>query len=357
MIDNEIVMDAVVHPYDLGPANRRAGAEEQLELVFGSHLNYSDSSIPDSVLSRAEFFSDFDAESLAFALFAESDVDIAVLHALPNLGFTNSWLTDPDRVSALRDRYPGRFLVYATVDARTAGEAIGQLERQARELRPAGLKLYPSFFYEGAGHGWRLDDSEFATPLLEAARDLGIRNVAIHKALPVAPAPPRAFRVEDLDEPLARFADMNFCVVHAGMAFLDETCALLGRHRNLYATLESTFAFCQTQPETFAEVLGAMLAACGPDQLLFGSGANLMHPRSVLAAFERFELPGEILRKYGIPPLDAAARRKILGGNCMRIHGLSREGVLAGITGDAFAAAREEGPRPYWSRLRAGARA
>src|SRR5260370_24876239 len=38
------------------------------------------------------------------------------------------------------------------------------------------FRSYPAFFYGNRGEGWRLDDADFATPLLEAARDLGVRS-------------------------------------------------------------------------------------------------------------------------------------------------------------------------------------
>jgi hypothetical protein len=76
--------------------------------------------------------------------------------------------------------------------------AIAQLERQVKELGVQGLKLYPASFYEGKGLGWRLDSEDFAVPLLTAAQRLGIRHIAIHKALRIPPAPREAFNIDDL---------------------------------------------------------------------------------------------------------------------------------------------------------------
>jgi uncharacterized protein len=227
------------------------------------------------------------------------------------------------------------------------------LEWQVREFGVDGLKLYPAFFYDGGGQGWRLDDADFGTPLLEAARDLGVRNVAVHKALWVPPAPTAAFRVDDLDAPLERFAGMNFQVVHAGAAFLYQTAELLGRHRNLYATLESVFAYAVVKPRVFARILGTLLQACGSGQLMYASGSNLSHPAPMLAAFDGYEFPDDVLAQSGFRQITASDRRKILGENALRLHGLDAGTVRQRTADDEFSRARARGHVRPWQRIRA----
>jgi uncharacterized protein len=354
MLQDMVVVDAVVHPYNLAPENQNPQAQAQLEAVYGAHLLATGPDHPEHQLQRDEFFSDFPFEAVADSLFVESPVDLAVIHALPNLGFCTGPVTSPDRAAAFRDRHPDRFRVYATVDTPATDQAIAQLERQVRDLGVDGLKLYPAFFYDGTGEGWRMDGEDFATPLLEAARELGIRNVAVHKALWLPPAPRSAFEVDDLDDALARFPDMNFFMVHAGAAFLDRTAELLARHRNLHATLESVFAYVVVRPAVFAKILGTLLRACGSEQLLFGSGSNLSHPDPLLQAFADYQLPQEVLDELGCPQLTHSDRRNILGGNALRLHGLDADDVRARTADDEFARRRRQGtPRP-WERLRVG---
>jgi predicted TIM-barrel fold metal-dependent hydrolase len=352
MLGQTLVVDAVVHPYDLGPENQILAAREQLEAVHAYH-RLCTGPHPEYVLGADEFFIDFDPDDLTEAIFAESPVDLAIIHALPNLGFTKGGVTDPGRMAELRDRHPGRYLLYATVDTPVTDTAIAQLEAQVRDYRVDGLKLYPAFFYDGDARGWRLDGPDFATPLLEAASDLGIRNVAVHKAVPVPPAPPGCFRIDDVDAALERFPEINFHIVHAGVAFLPETAALLARQRNVYGNLESTFAFLLSKPRVFAEILGDLLLAGGPERLLFGSGANLTHPRLLLEAFEQFEMPDDLVAEHGFPELTAESRALILGGNALRTHGLDAAAVRRGIEGDAFEVAKAGGFGPPWRRLRA----
>lgn len=355
MIEGSVVVDAVVHPYDLSPGNQDPRAEAQLEAVYGAHVVATGPDHPEHLLQRDEFFSDLPFEAIADSVFVESPADLAIIHALPNLGFCRGPVTSPDRAAAFRDRHPDRLRLYATVDTPATDDAITQLERQVRALGVDGLKLYPAFFYDGTGAGWRLDGPDFATPLLEAARDMGIRNVAIHKALWLPPAPREAFDVDDLDGALERFPDINFFMVHAGAAFLDRTAELLARHRNLHATLESVFAYVVVRPHVFAKVLGTLLAACGPDQLLFGSGSNLSHPAPLLEAFTGYELPADLVDEHGWPQLTPDDRAKILGGNALRLHGIDPEALRAATAGDEFDRRRSAGETHPWGRLRAGA--
>ncbi|MET8430577.1 amidohydrolase family protein [Nocardia sp. NPDC004860] len=355
MLGNTVVVDAVVHPYDLCSANQAPGAERQLEAVYGAHRLAFGDRYRDHVLTREEFFADFSYEAMAEALFVESPVDFAVIHSLPSLGFVRDHVTKPARAAALVAKYPQRFQMYATVDAPQTDVAIAQLEQQVADYQVIGLKLYPAFFYDGRGEGWRMDSLEYAAPLLEAARDLGLRNIAVHKALWLKPAPKEAFAIDDLHEALDRFSDLRIQMVHAGTAFLDQTVDLLRNHPNMYATLETTFQYLVSKPELFGRVLGTLLTHCGSEQLMFSSGVNLMHPAPLLAEFADYTIPEAILDEFDLRQISEEDRRNILGRNSLRLQGLTDEEILAGIDGDGFSRLRESDDRiGPWHALRAG---
>ena len=289
---------------------------------------------------------------IAQAEFVESPVEIAIIHSLPNLGFALSHVTDPYVAAACRDRYPNRFKLYATVDTPVLPAAIEQLTRQVRELGVDGLKLYPAFFYAGVGEGWKLDGADYATPLLEAAQRLDVRHVAIHKALWLPPAPRDAFRVDDLDSPLARFPDLTFEIVHGGTAFLEETLALLEAHPNLYLTLETTFSYILVKPRIFAMILGKLIKHCGSERLLFGSGNNLAHPAPILEAFGDYQFPEEYAAEFGLKPLTESDRRNILGLNALRLHNIAPDQLLNIVSNDEFSRQRRLGHARPWSNIR-----
>jgi predicted TIM-barrel fold metal-dependent hydrolase len=352
MIEDMVIVDAVVHPYNLAPENQDPTAKAQLETVYAAHKLSFDPRNEQFMLTHDEFFSDLTYETLAVAEFVESPVDLAVIHALPTLGMVKSYMNDPYRAALFRDRYPHRFKVYATVDTPLVKAAIGQLEGQLERHRFDGLKLYPAFFYDGKGTGWRLDGEDFATPLLEAARRSGIRHIAVHKTLWLPPAPRDAFNIDDVDSPLDRFPEMTFEIVHAGVAFLDQTCELMSRHANLYLNLETMFAYILTRPRVFAKILGTLISRCGSERLLFATGNNLAHPRPILEAFANYQLPHDVIEEYGFKAITSAERRNILGLNALRMHGLESASVIADVRKDEFSQARARRIPGPWSVLR-----
>jgi predicted TIM-barrel fold metal-dependent hydrolase len=354
MIAGHVVVDAVVHPWNLSPQNQNPGAAAQLEAVYAAHKLSSDAAHQEYVLRREEFFTDIAFETIAEAEFVESPVDAAVLHALPNLGFALRHVTDPRRAAGWRNRFPDRLWMYGTVDTPIVATAVAELEYQVKELGIDGLKLYPALYYDGIGKGWRLDGEDYATPLLDAARTLGIRHVAIHKALWLPPAPREAFDVDDMSLPLASYPDMTFEMVHGGAAFLDDTLDLLEAHPNLFMTLETTFSYILAKPRVFAKILGRMIARCGSHRLLFASGNNLAHPAPIVEAFAHYQFPEEYMEEFGLEPLTETDRANILGLNALRLHGTDPEQLLRQVSNDSFAQRRAHSDRKPWSAIRAG---
>lgn len=352
MIDGEVIVDAVLHPWNLSPENQNPLAKPQLDAVYGSHALAVDDAHLAYKLSPEELFTDISFDAVAEAEFVESPVDLAVIHVLPNLGFTLGHVTDPDRAAAFRARYPNRLLLYGTVGTPLDGGAVEELKRQVDEYQIDGLKLYPAFFYDDRADGWRLDGPDFATPLLEAAQAMGIRHVAVHKALWLTPAPREAFNIDDFDSPLARFPDLTFEMVHGGTAFLDQTLDLMERHPNLYMTLETTFSYLLVKPRIFAKVLGSMIKRVGSSRLLFASGNNLSHPAPLVGNFLNYQFAPEHMEEFGLEPLTEVDRRNILGLNALRLHGLDQRSVLASIEGDDFQQRRLRGDHNPWGAVR-----
>jgi hypothetical protein len=79
----------------------------------------------------------------------------------------------------------------------------------------------------------------------------------------------------------------------------------------------------------FAEILGKLLFWCGEDKIVYGSEAPIFHPQWALEAFWNFELPQDLVDGYGYPQLTQEAKRKILGGNLLRLHGMEAPGGVA----------------------------
>lgn len=344
------VVDAVVHPYSLQPGNWSEGVGlQQMGAVHKRHCMYAKD--PAYRLEEHEYLIDFPVFGAAHAVFAESAVDMAIIHSLPNLGFTRGPVADLNKMIGMRDRWPGRFLLYGCLDTPDIGEAIAQIETQVRDHHIDGLKLYPAYSYQGRMRGWSLDDPSYGMRIVEAARDLGLRNIAIHKAVPFG-APVDFYKVGDLESPLREFRDVNIQLVHAGYAFLEETLILMNAFPNLIANIESTMAFAVVRPAAFAKILGEMLYWASADQIVFSSGLNIMHPQPLVEALAGFTMPTDLMEGHGYGEVTDEIKAKILGGNIMRLHNITAEDLAERTSSDEFAKLTLDGLQPPWSGLR-----
>lgn len=345
MLGDAFVINAVVHPFDFSAGNIRPDDTAQ-SFVHGLWNKHQILSGGEYALRREEFYSNFPAAPLFGILFEESQVDMAILHALPDLGLFTDALCHIEPLVELRDKHPGKFLLYGTVQPYDLQAAIESLDRQVKEYHIDGVKLYPASYYAGKTIGWRMDDPDIALPLFRHIEKLGIRNIAVHKTVPLGRTRIDPFKVEDVEGAALAFPNMNFHVVHAGVAFLEDTAMLLGRFPNVYANLEVTFNYAVCYPRVFAESVGRLLRDA-PDRVCFGDGCNLVHPRPALEAFATFEMPEDLVRGAGFPKITDKLRTGVLGANIARAHGLD----FAELTKKAAAAPARK-LLPPWHTLR-----
>ncbi len=340
MIDGIPVVNAVAHAYNFEAANARGpiGAAVR-DAFFGIHSHFNP---PDWQVAKDVFQIDQSAELLARTHFLESDVDVLVYHALRLDSLFADGLCSFDKAVELQRRWPGRVVTYLGIDP-TLGlqRCLDDLESQHEQLPEAiGVKMYPDQLEPY--RTFRLDDPELMFPLYQRMLDLGIRVVAIHKALPNGPVPLAPYSIADVEVAAMVFGQLAFEIVHAGMAFVAETAYALARFPNVYANLEITTMLISKAPRLFAEAMAEMLFWGGPAKLLYSDGALFAHPNLGLEAFWDFEMPPDILDKYGLPPLDRNQKAMILGGNYARMAGLDLPGIVAAQVGDEWTQAREQ---------------
>jgi predicted TIM-barrel fold metal-dependent hydrolase len=343
MLDDIPVIDAVTHAYNFDPSNYRVPNDARLvaELSFFMARNPPDRryALPGEV-----YLSDWSSEDVANLVFRESDTDFAVMHPLPISAFHDG-LVSIEKAAEAIERWPNRFLgAYAAVDPLLGDQAIRELERQASVLKPLGLKLYPNSWATGSIELWRMDDPKVVYPLYDKALELGIRHIAVHKAVPIGSVPVGdSYNPSDIEAAAAAYPDISFEIVHGGMAFLDETAWLLSRFDNIYVNMEIQNIILERRPRAFAEILLGLARIGGKRvfrKLFWGSGTTLYHPRPALEAFRTFQFPEDLLENAGLfaalPQLSDADKRGILGGNYARLHGIDLEPAQAAIVGDEF---------------------
>jgi len=351
-LSETFVFDAVTHAYNVDPSNFRNERHASViaEMLFGTQEAFG----PAYHLDREEYFRDWGIEETAGMLFAESQTDMATFHPTPVTAFEDG-LVSVEKAERVAERYPDRFEVFATVDP-LADDALESIEAQAAAFDPVGLKLYPSTWGEDTHDSWRMDDPEVAFPVFERAADLGIDLVAVHKAQPLGPVPMDPYDPRDIDQAATSFPDIDFSIVHGGVAFVEEIAWQLARYDNIYVNLEGLPILLVGNERAFAESFAGLLSVGGEialEQIYWSSAAMAAHPQPQLEAFAEFQIPEEVRKANGgssgaLPSLTDDHKRAILGENYADLLGIDVDAARERVDGDEFDQRRASGlAEPY----------
>jgi hypothetical protein len=285
-------------------------------------------------------------------VFTESETAVAVLSSPP--GLSDERMLFNEEMAATRlllERFgaEGRLLNHAVIHAGVDGE-IGQMAEVEQRIGPVGWKVYTmgatSFNDVGKIHGWYLDD-EIGTAFLESVMRTNVRVVCAHKGLSgqVPTGSPRDFGIA-----AKRYPDIKFVAYHSGFEPGDgrptdqtregpyeEATAHLGVNRliesirvnevapgsNVYAELGTTWYCLIKRPLEAAHVLGKLLNAVGPDNVLWGTDGIWYGPtQGAVDTFRAFQIPEWMRETYGYPELTPELKQKILGMNATKVYGI-----------------------------------
>jgi len=335
-LDDVFVADAVSHAYNLAPSNYayEKYAQQIVEMSLGI-----EQSMPDGYRrTRESFCSDWDTRETTNMLFRESNVDFAVFHP-QSITIFDDGLTAYDKAKEFTGRHPTRSAPLASVDLVGMDDPEQELARQVDDLGAHGVKVYPSYWDEDGHTGFEMDDPELAFPLWQRAVDLGLDVIAVHKAVPFGSVPMDSYKVGDIDEAADSFPDLNFEIVHGGMAFAEETGWQLGRHPNVYVNLEITAMEAAIAPESFVDTMEDLLWVGGKnavEKILWGSGTPQFHPQLLLETFWEFDFP-EMQWMGGTYEITEEDKRRMVGANLADAHGFDVETLRAETADDEFA--------------------
>ena len=321
MIEDAFVFDCVAHVFNF----ERENALGQPGEMFSNHLYAFHAALTPSgetVLPPESFLHNWSVDEIDEMVFGQSDTDMLVAMPLPLTDLYKDGLSAWERCAELARLRPDRTVLWGSVNPLEGQKALDLMEVQVKEFGARAFKFYNVRYDYGAPFPWRMDDPKIAFPVFEKARELGVNLIGVHKGVPLGPQPIEHTQTWDMDGAAANFPDINFVIYHVGLPFLDEVCWQLIRYPNLYASLAATINFIVRAPRQFAEVLGKLLFWCGEDKIIYGSEAPIFHPQWALKAFWDFEIPRDLQEGYGYPPLTEQAKRKILGQNLLRLHGL-----------------------------------
>lgn len=336
--DDVFVYDAVIHAYNLDPSNARNKYGLQLgALVAGIHATWNP---PHLTMDPEIFRSNAPMEAVVRTVFEESQTSMASHHVLRLDSWFYDGLCSKDKTIEAITRWPDRVTAYVGVDPLAGPDVyLDDLRRQMDEMPgTVGLKLYP--------HGvdpyrrWRADDPEI-WGLFDLAQQLGVKTIAIHKAVPNGAVPMDPYKVDDIDLAADAFPDLNFEIVHSGMAFLEETAWAIGRYPNVYANLEITTSLLLHAPGWFEEIL-AQLMFWSVDKIIWSTGCMLTHPQPLLEQFWGLQFSERTMEKFGISQITEEDKRKILGLNYAALMDLDVVEAQQRIADDDFARHRKE---------------
>ena len=189
--------------------------------------------------------------------------------------YLKEWYTDgfntAERNRAMAEKYPGqadRQRPLGPARGRGGPEAV-RGGRQA--LQPQGRKLYTAEWYNGS-RGWALSD-DGCKPFFEKCKELGVKNIHVHKGPTIWPLDKDAFDVKDVDIAATSNPELNFIVEHVGLPRIEDFCFMATQEPNVYAGLAVVLGgLMYARPRFFAKVMGELLFWVGEDKMMLRLG-------------------------------------------------------------------------------------
>src|SRR5262245_22820768 len=314
-------------------------------------------------------------------IFGDSDTVMAIISGVPTREWNRNPLP-PDQMAGTRDYVNGlagsqRVLAHGLLRPNLGKGEFDEMDRQARKLRISAWKMYTGA--ELGERAWFLDDEKVAYPFWERTRKLGVRNLCVHKGLPLGAFNEKACTPLDLEKAARDWPDLNFIVYHSGyrgagfaalgtgervrdpqkddpqeIPWISDIIRILRKNpkiRNVYFELGSTFQqLSMSNPERCLHMLGQMIQTGGADHILWGTdciwGGS---PQSQIERLRRLKMTDELMEKFKYPQLTDAIKNQILGLNAARLFNVDVKAQRRQIRADKLTQLRQEyqrDPRP-----------
>jgi uncharacterized protein len=326
--DRYFIVDGHCHFWDASPGNWVKGQEQYAKgwiECFHAYMGLG----PPATHWSLEKFMKYSEEDFVKDVFEDAGTDHAVLQST----YLREWYTDgfntAERNGALAEKYPDKLTLNGRWDPREGEAGLAQLEEDAKRYNLQGAKLYTAEWYQGS-RGWRLDD-EICKPFFEKCKELGIKNLHVHKGPTIWPLDKDAFDPVDVDEAATDNPELNFIIEHVGLPRIEDFCFMATQEPNVYAGLSVVVGGLMfARPRFFSKVMGELLFWVGEDKMLFGSDYGIWEPKWQIEGLLAWDYPDETYSDY--PRVTDETRRKILGLNAAKLYGIEvpKEFQLAG---------------------------
>ncbi len=293
-------------------------------------------------------------------VFLDSDTDLMVLSFVPSRRESEPLTIEEAHVTAdIVERLNGthRLYIHGRVNPNQPGDLEG-MEELAGRYKIAAWKTYTQ--WGPNGRGFFMDDAP-GIALIEKARKLGVKNIAIHKGLPFGQRSYEHSTCVDIGRVAKRYPDINFLVYHSGFVAgakegpydpqrsdgVDALVTSLEQNgiapgANVYAELGSTWRHAMRDPDTAAHLLGKLLKACGPGNVLWGTDSIWYgSPQDQIQAFRAFQIAPQWRSQYGYPEMTPALRANIFGLNALKFYPVPDDVLHRHVKRDTIAQERE----------------
>src|SRR5262245_3334144 len=314
-------------------------------------------------------------------VFGDSDTVMSVISGVPSRDWDKNPLP-PDQMVATRkfvNDLAGsrRVLSHGLLRPNLGAPELEEMERQIKELKIEAWKMYTGA--EIGEKAWRMDDERVAYPFWERTKALGVKNLCVHKGLPLGAFNEEACRPLDLEKAAKDWPDLNFIVYHSGyrgygwlangtgikvgdpksddpqeIPWVSDVLRILKRNpglKNIYFELGSTFNILSAYaPRACMHLLGQMVRVAGADHILWGTDSIWNgSPQSQIERLRRMKMPDELMDKYKYPQLTDEIKNQILGLNAAKLFGVDVKAQRKAIKADKLTKLKEEyrrDPRP-----------
>jgi len=296
-------------------------------------------------------------------MFLDSDTSMAVITGLPAKTDDQNVLTPAEMIET-RAEINGlarskRIIAHGLISPDLGKANLEEMHRQHERLKPEAWKGYPGQPLADGSVGWWMDDEKVAYPFYEYSRKIGIKNICVHKGLPLPGWEMDHSSPKDVEKAAKDFPDLNFLIYHAGLKgvrdampavqdnfrtvrdvpWVSDLCAMRKRNpkmTNVYMDLGTTFGMTAiTQPALCAYMLGLMIDAFGEDHVLWGTDSIWWgSPQWQIEAFRRLQMPEDFQKRFGFKPLTDAVKEKIFGLNSAKVYGIDIKAKMNAIPAD-----------------------
>lgn len=307
-------------------------------------------------------------------VFGDSDTVMAVISGVPSREWDKNPLP-PDQMVATR-KYVNdlagsrRVLSHGLLRPNLGDKELDEMTRQIEDLKIDAWKCYTGA--ELGEESWRLDDEKRVYPFWERTQKLGVKNVCVHKGLPLGLFNEKACQPHDLEKAALDWPGLNFIVYHSGfrgpgtlgagtgdkvtdpmtddpqeIPWISDILRILKKHpriKNIYFELGSTFNILSAfAPKACMHMLGQMIQVAGADHILWGTDSIWNgSPQSQIVRLRKLTMDEQLQKKHGYPELTDAIKDQILGLNAAKVFGVDVEASRKAIKADKLSLLREE---------------